>query len=205
MIKDSSKQTGSAHAIIIVILVIALLGTLGFVFWQNFMVENKTINPTITSEDKSAEKTNDEKEVDNTKLYNSETYSFSYPDKGWILKDANEEQQTSPSISTEKFTSEPFRIISGAAVYVHSFPFTSTFEQRVKDDEFSANVFSDISKTKVDGIDADSYTLRYEGVYYITEFVKDNRTYQIRFQVADGEKAQYEDVYKLFVTSFKFK
>jgi hypothetical protein len=42
MIKNSSKQTGSAHVVIIVILVIALIGTLGFVFWQNFFASKDT-------------------------------------------------------------------------------------------------------------------------------------------------------------------
>jgi hypothetical protein len=32
-----SKQQGSAHIIIVVILVLALLGALGFIFWQNFL------------------------------------------------------------------------------------------------------------------------------------------------------------------------
>jgi hypothetical protein len=36
MIKNSSTQTGSAHVVIIIILVIALVGALGFVFWKNF-------------------------------------------------------------------------------------------------------------------------------------------------------------------------
>lgn len=31
------SQTGSAHAVIIIVLVIALLGVLGFVFWNNFL------------------------------------------------------------------------------------------------------------------------------------------------------------------------
>lgn len=34
--KKRSSQSGSAHLIIIIVLTIALLGTLGFVFWQNF-------------------------------------------------------------------------------------------------------------------------------------------------------------------------
>ncbi|MDN5274367.1 MAG: hypothetical protein JWP06_268 [Candidatus Saccharibacteria bacterium] len=37
MIKTSSKQTGSTHVVIIIILVIALVATLGLVFWQNFI------------------------------------------------------------------------------------------------------------------------------------------------------------------------
>lgn len=37
MIKTSLNQKGSAHIAIIVILVVALIGALGFVFWQNFI------------------------------------------------------------------------------------------------------------------------------------------------------------------------
>lgn len=37
MIKNSRMQTGSAHVIIVIILVVALLGALGFIFWQNFI------------------------------------------------------------------------------------------------------------------------------------------------------------------------
>ena len=42
MINKTLSQKGSAHVIVIVILVIALLSTLGFVFWQNFMNKDTT-------------------------------------------------------------------------------------------------------------------------------------------------------------------
>lgn len=48
------KQSGSAHVIIIVILVIALLGVLGFVFWQNFI--NKKDLPTDRGLESSKDK-----------------------------------------------------------------------------------------------------------------------------------------------------
>ena len=34
---NQQKQTGSAHVVVIVVLIIALVGALGFVFWQNFV------------------------------------------------------------------------------------------------------------------------------------------------------------------------
>lgn len=37
------SESGSAHLVIIIVLVVALLGTLGFVYWQNF-VQTKTAN-----------------------------------------------------------------------------------------------------------------------------------------------------------------
>jgi len=40
MIKKSSKQNGSAHVIIISVIILAILGALGFVFWNNF-IKNK--------------------------------------------------------------------------------------------------------------------------------------------------------------------
>ena len=37
MIKNSSKQTGSARLVIITVIVLVILGALGFVFWNNFI------------------------------------------------------------------------------------------------------------------------------------------------------------------------
>lgn len=56
MIKISSKQTGSAHIVVIVALVLALIGTLGFVFWQNFMQSAKDSKTVQTHQNKSSEK-----------------------------------------------------------------------------------------------------------------------------------------------------
>jgi nitrogen fixation-related uncharacterized protein len=42
MIKHMISQKGSAHAIIIVVLAIALVGALGYIFWQNFMNKQST-------------------------------------------------------------------------------------------------------------------------------------------------------------------
>jgi len=45
MIKNSQKQTGSALVVAIIILVVALIGALGFIFWQNHI--NKTTNTPV--------------------------------------------------------------------------------------------------------------------------------------------------------------
>lgn len=45
--RATQKQSGGAHVIIVVILIIALLGVLGFVFWQNFI--NKSASDTQAS------------------------------------------------------------------------------------------------------------------------------------------------------------
>ena len=48
--EDKQSQTGSAHAIIIILLVIALLGGLGFVFWQNFAKSKSETKQTKTAQ-----------------------------------------------------------------------------------------------------------------------------------------------------------
>lgn len=49
MIKNSHKQIGSAHIVIVVVLVILLVGALGFIFWQNYMVKNTQQSPVVQS------------------------------------------------------------------------------------------------------------------------------------------------------------
>lgn len=45
MIKNSLRQTGSAHVVIIIIVVTALLGILGYVAWSNFITpKNEVVN-----------------------------------------------------------------------------------------------------------------------------------------------------------------
>jgi hypothetical protein len=42
MLKSSQTQTGSAHAVISIVLAVGLLGALGFIFWQNFINKDET-------------------------------------------------------------------------------------------------------------------------------------------------------------------
>jgi hypothetical protein len=60
MIKTSSKQTGSAHVVIISTLVIALFSTLGFVFWQNFINKPQAVTKIQSSIATSEESSNTE-------------------------------------------------------------------------------------------------------------------------------------------------
>ena len=50
----SRNQTGSAHIVIIIILVVALVGALGFVFWQNFLNKPSSTRDTTNSATKSS-------------------------------------------------------------------------------------------------------------------------------------------------------
>jgi hypothetical protein len=48
MIKNSSGQKGSVHVVLIVILILAIVGTLGFILWSNFLTPKTSIQQQIT-------------------------------------------------------------------------------------------------------------------------------------------------------------
>jgi len=76
--KTHTTQRGSAHAIVIILLVLALSGTLGFVFYQNFIgKKDEAPKPAQTAK------------VETTKVeriaFNSTIYAFDYP-KDWTVE-----------------------------------------------------------------------------------------------------------------------
>lgn len=84
MIKNPQTQAGSAHVVIVIILVVALTGALGFIFWQNFMkTETDTSEPVATTEIEESSET--DKYVDwGTYESARDGYSIKYP-KDWIV------------------------------------------------------------------------------------------------------------------------
>ncbi|MGV9001337.1 MAG: hypothetical protein ACOH18_00050 [Candidatus Saccharimonadaceae bacterium] len=84
MIKHSQKQNGSTLVVVIIILVVAVIGALGFIFWQNF-IKNTPDTSVVsgTSDTASADPYKDW----NTYESANNKYSIKYP-KDWIaLKD----------------------------------------------------------------------------------------------------------------------
>ena len=66
--KKTNSQTGSAHIVIIVILVVVLVATLGFVFWQNFIYK-----PVVADENKT---TSQPAQTDKTSTSNSKMIDY---------------------------------------------------------------------------------------------------------------------------------
>lgn len=90
-------QKGSAHVIVTLVLAVALVGTLGFVFWQNFIKKDEPVkqNETTKTETKEEEKTEElakatkleikefNKSLDLTDAkYDDITYSMTSIDRG---------------------------------------------------------------------------------------------------------------------------
>lgn len=105
MINKTLSQKGSAHTVIIVILVIALLGMLGFVFWQNF-VDKKPVAKNDESSMTEDNKSQPKDEYEGWKTYTStrDGYSIRYP-SDWLA--INETSNDGPYIRNFDPSSRP--------------------------------------------------------------------------------------------------
>lgn len=83
------NQSGSAHIIVVIILVVALMGALGFVFYQNFIQKTNTTE-TATVDDEVKSDSNNVANGTTTvyKTYTMDEYgaSFEYPDTWSVVK-----------------------------------------------------------------------------------------------------------------------
>lgn len=79
--KYRRPQEGSAHVIVIVLLVVALLGALGFVFYQNFIAKKQddTTKPAVTTQTDTT--------ATSQVAFNSTIYELDHP-KDWKMSDA---------------------------------------------------------------------------------------------------------------------
>lgn len=109
MIKKSSKQTGSVHIAIIIILIVAILGGLGFMFWNNFM--KKDNDNSSNTQQTSASK------VITYATYQTDIHpvSFQYPST-WKVKNVEGSGQDffrSANITTDENNAISFSIGAG--------------------------------------------------------------------------------------------
>ena len=84
MIHNSQKQSGSALAVIVIILVVALIGTLAFIFWQN-STNKKDDTPTVS--DTSTQENTDPYKDWNTYEAPNTKYTIKYPASWQALKE----------------------------------------------------------------------------------------------------------------------
>lgn len=84
MVNKTLSQKGSAHVVIIVILVVALLGVLGFVFWQNF-IDKKPVAKSDENSKTEDTKSQPKDKYEGWKTYTStrDGYSIKYP-SDWL-------------------------------------------------------------------------------------------------------------------------
>ena len=119
MNKHKQRQLGFAHLVIIIILAVALLGTLGFVFWQNFMQPKSNVSNSKSDDSRTKTDTNSviSSEVVLTEITSDQTnnsgLSIKYP-KNWVV-----EHKVDSDIDTNKVSSPDGSVSVQLTVYGH--------------------------------------------------------------------------------------
>ncbi|USN97020.1 MAG: hypothetical protein H6797_02400 [Candidatus Nomurabacteria bacterium] len=85
------KQTGSVHAVIIILLTLGLIGSVGFIFWQNFIVNGPTRGAVQSNKSTKSDVVKAEIVEVKKKTYCAtfEKVCFEYPEK-WTIKQVDE-------------------------------------------------------------------------------------------------------------------
>lgn len=210
MNKSLHRQSGSAHIVIIIILVVAILGALGFVFWQNFL-QPKATPQVITSETSAQTQEKPSPAATDYESYSNAEYSFSYPKDGWTVKEAEDTGTDSgiitPTVYSGDYAQQGMTLDAGALVGVYASVTTNTFDEEFTSIKESETTFGlkDIKKTTINGETAITYNSGYEGPRYHTVFIKNGKVYDIVYQYASTKSASvHMDTYELITSSFKF-
>lgn len=91
------RQHGSAHAIVIVLLVVALLGALGFVFYQNFIQKPVEVAPVQPGENKRSAEMKTQRVAFGNKIY-----ALDYPSDWTAANDVQADGSSAVFYNTDK-------------------------------------------------------------------------------------------------------
>ena len=104
--KSRTNEQGSAlHIVIVIVLVVALLGALGFIFYQNFIQQSSSTNKTVPD---TTQQTEDEQDVEIYKGMRvsavSGEYSIKIPN-GWaVTRNTDDTSNIQQSVLSDEFT-----------------------------------------------------------------------------------------------------
>lgn len=116
----NNNQSGFAHLVIIIILAVALIGTSGFLYWQNFMQPKSNVSNSKSGNSSTKTDTNNAtpSEVVLTEITSDQTnnsgLSIKYP-KNWVV----EHKVDSDIIDTNKVSSPDGSVSVQLIVYGH--------------------------------------------------------------------------------------
>jgi hypothetical protein len=105
--KNRLSQSGSVHAVAIILLVLALLGTLGFVFYQNFIAK-KTDTPVTVSTDQPVVNTETARIA-----FNSDIYELDYSKSWAVTTTKTGDGSTTTFANVDKTINVTFAVSSG--------------------------------------------------------------------------------------------
>lgn len=194
-------QKGSAQFLVIIALVVALLGALGFVFWQNFVAKNDDVTNFEDSSNVVTDQYNGWQTFTNTK----DGYVLKYP-KGWVVN-THQDHPSKPIYTYFKPNEDsPFDITVSSRTSEQT-PEAYANEQWVNSISNKVLINSDIKS--IDNKDTYCFTFDTEGnapITYICLIKNDSMLFSISMidRYGSAENAEYIGYYKLLAKSIKF-
>lgn len=203
----TQKQSGSATAIVVMVLTLALIGVLGVIVWQNFLAP-KASHVQETGEAANNTTANDAKTEQ--KVYTNDALSFKYPASGWVAGETRygEDASPTPELKSSDYQQTGMGVDKGAIISIVTNKKSTTIDKEFADLQNSASVFKleELQKTTISSQPAITYHSGYEGVRYHTIFVRGDVVYDIVYMFAyGGEASDYMDTYNLVTSLLQFK
>jgi len=203
-------QSGFAHLMIItVIFGLGLVGTLGLVFYQNFM--KPKVNDIKTDSSKTDNSVKPVVKKETNKTYSDSRYDFSYPSSGWSVGTQSLDDRLANLSATDLLVVysddykvgdvgtdiSPISITNGAKIEISSSGTGSEINAEIEKNLQSNGMRGELTTITVAGVTAYSYKWTYEGTpFYGTEFVKNNKGYYIIFRPALDQQDSYKSAYE---------
>lgn len=201
IIVKRNLQKGSAHLIIFIVLCAALVGSVGFIFYQNFIAKNDDVANFDDSSNVVIDQYNGWQTFANTK----DGYVLKYP-KGWVVN-THQDHPSKPIYTYFKPNEDsPFDITISSRASEQT-PEAYANEQWVNSISNKVLINSDIES--IDGKDTYCFTFNIEGnvpITYICLIKNDSMLFSISMidRYGSAENAEYIGYYKLLVKSIKF-
>lgn len=203
-------QKGSVHIIIVIVLVVALLGALGYIAWQNFSKEDThqaTAQMTETTKDADKNSTAKPDEQPAQSTYKNGAYTFNYLTDGWTLDEERfgDSAPLTPQLKTADYEQAAMGVDKGAIITVYAYDETTTIDKKYAEvsSKSSGYAAEDVQKKTLNGVQAVSYHSAYEGIRYHTVFVGNNKVYDVVYMYESGGNAStHMDAYDHVTASF---
>ena len=200
----------SAVALLLSLILVVAIGFTGYFVWntQNNKKDDAAEVALATDTKISTTPSDEEKNIEKNKVYETPFYSFEYPESGWNLEAIG--QSYDPNlVSVELKTTEYEAGMGpnvGALVSVLQNKKDGDLTQEKKRrqlPEFGATNFKDLT---VGGVGGFSYETSYEGKRYRTFVVKDDKNFEIIYMhEPSSDYYKYANAYEMIVKTFKFK
>jgi hypothetical protein len=190
-----TQQQGFAHAFLIITLLVALTGALGFVFWQNFIYEEPKVSSIEATP--SEPKPNDDEVVSQNEIFSNSQVTFEYPRNGWNEVEPKNADEIA-RLETDNFKPNiGMGLESGASLAI-----TTTTAQDIP----SIPGLTDAKEITIDGDKAFSFALDYEG-YRLQAIVFTNResNYLITMETVSSPTAEEKSVFSSILSTIDFK